>query len=481
MTQSLLAFNELAPGAQIGIQTSDRGVISGTAVAGGSSASSSPLAPQPTGLQGLSIIVDPANATGVATATGTSTATVDGSTGRVFNSWANLVAAWGTASPMFDTTTEIVFASGNVATDPIFFYPMSTKAIAVTIRAPLQLLANITLAGVVAKNRTAGANSPLVADLTAVFLVNSILVNTTRGNSVAHLFKNTAGTTWQLSQPFTPIAMPTTTLPSEVDTWANGDSVNVFSCINLFVTAWIPQLTAASFAGTANYANFYRVRLNVPAPAGTGILLGAVNLVESISVNAILPYGPANGVTGFVNHHWEVGGILAQSAQNCRIVGGVAGPGTAMGFMGRQHSIDGDFIAGGGLTFDGGLAVLGFVYIDVAETITGSGGSRVNFQNLFFGGHVVYGSAAANINARGFSRFFVSGTFTASWTFPLAISTGAQINGSSTGSSQSNGTPTVINGNIATTVANLDAAFGIAGFGGNAFKLGGAALNNVGQ
>jgi hypothetical protein len=145
-------------------------------------------------------------------------------------------------------------------------------------------------------------------------------------------------------------------------------------------------------------------------------------------------------------------------------------------------NIDGDFIARSTLSANSGVMTLGFVYLGsgAANNLVATA-ARLNFQTLFAGGHVVYGSPTSNINLHGNSYGqMVTGTYAAGWTAPELVTPGVQMNGVSTASSQNNANPTsVISGNIATTVANLDAAQGAAGFGGIAFKLGGASLSTA--
>lgn len=441
----------------------------------------SPLAPQPPTLQG-GLIVDPANVTGVASATGTGTATVDGVTGRVFNSWRNLVAAWGTVAPTFNVDTSIAFASPNVATDPIYFYPVSSTGVSIVIRAPLQsAAAGVVLAGVVAKNRAAGANALLQADLGATGIVQGrLLVNTSKGNSVAHVDTNVAANVWNLTQPLGPITPGGSARPAEVDTWANGDVVNVFSYITLIATAIVPTLSAASTTGSADTLSLFRITIAGTSALST-VILGGLQ-VEECSSSHGFALNIAQGRTNIWNHYFLTGaGIFESPCQRVEIIGGAIAAGGSLFHNGRQMNIDGDFIARSNIGVHGGALAIGFLYIGsgAASNVFASSG-RINFQTLFYGGHVIYGNAGANINLQGTSYAqMVTGTYAAGFTAPALVAPGVQLNDTSTGSSQDNGNPTtVIAGNIGTTVAALDAAQGAAGFGGVAFKLGGAAIGN---
>ena len=438
------------------------------------------LGEQPASLQG-GLIVDPANVTGVATDVGSGTASTNGVTGRVFNSWQALVNAWGTTAPVFSQNTVITFASANATTDPVIFYPQSRIPVTITLTAPLTLVATVALAAVVSKNRAAGANALLQADLGASAVAGSFLVNTTRGNSCAHVESLVAGTTWNISQPFAPVPVPINTgAPAEVDTWANTDSVQIFAyAFQVTIGAFIPNIMGAAINSSSGGGVIYRMKYG-GINALTGVELGGATCVESNSQRAhFLSPAQDNVFPRFINHFFQVGGITNFGYTSGTIIGGIVGAGTVLTLCGRNTVIDGDVIIRGTIGLDG-IVTVGFAYLGFnGECITISLG-RVIFTTSNYGGHVVYGAAGSFINVRGPSRANMSGSFAAGFTAPELITGGVRLNGVATGYNTDGANPATLRGGIATTVANLDAALP-GGFAGTAFNLGGSCITNGGQ
>ncbi len=136
-------------------------------------------------------------------------------------------------------------------------------------------------------------------------------------------------------------------------------------------------------------------------------------------------------------------------------------------------TVDGDFILGGAAFWSN--VQLGFVYLDGNLTLSG----RALFDTGAAGGHVIYGTAGKVMALRDAGHGLLTGTFTNGWTAPTLV-TGVTIDGATTASSiaYAANVGTIHNG-ITTSVANLDAAAGAAGFGGSAFNLGGSSVSSL--
>ncbi len=448
---ALLDFDELGVGAQVSLTTNDRGVMSGVAIPTPGSGGLTPLAPQPASLQG-GLIVDPANTTGVATAAGSATASVDGITGRVFDSWRNLVAAWGTTSPVFNVTTQIVFASSNVASDPIYFTPLSTAAITTNVFLQADL----------------GAAAGVVRGM--------LLVNTTRGNSVARVNALVAGTTWELSQPLAPVNPLAYAIPAEVDTWANGDVVNAFTLLSVTVTQIAPCLSGQGFGNVTPGVFWYR--MNALAVGSGSILCGQCAFVESTN-SSVVVVSPSNGQMHFQNHYMS-SAVINFTCQTTRVNGGLQGQFGSLTTRG-QLTIDGDFMVNGGVVPAGG-ATIGFIAFAAAGTNIRVEFGLLRFAAVSYGGTAIYGRVSADFVLEGSSvcKVVTGSSYAAQWFTTQLVASGVVLNNANNGCSSNDGNPvTVIASLILTTVANLDAPAGAAGFGGKAFKLGGACVTNL--
>jgi hypothetical protein len=429
------------------------------------------LAPQPAALTGT-IIIDPQNVSGVASDSNPPTATVATFTGPVFKSWAGLVAQWGTIAPVLNANTTIVFVSSHTDnTDPVVFWPIIGAAATVIIQgaAPTVVTAGVVLAGTTAKNRTAGANSLLITTLGATAAAGQLIENTTHA-SRAWAYKALGGNSFSITQPLVKtLGVPGTLAPAEVDTWANGDTVNLLTPIAINLVEFTPTLVDAAL----NKALVFQCTILDPLGVGTGECV----VGESVQLQEVRCQRFLCMLASFASQ--EV--VNVDSAGGTQQVGGTNSAPFFIGGCVRATSVfaaasypafDGDIILGGACVFFGG-ASFGLVFLDAGAKM--NGGILIG-QNIAYGAHVIYGSGANTINMQGTSHFGLSGSnFTATFTAPGLV-TGIQLNGAATGSSITGAG--AINQGITTTPAHLDAAAGAAGFGSNAFNFGGASCSN---
>jgi len=438
------------------------------------------VAPQPALLSGT-ILVDPQNASGVASNSSPPVATFAGFTGPIFRTYAGLVSAWGTYQPFFTTPPTIVFVSSHVDnSDPVVLNSTGAAPI-IRTSAPVVVSAAIALAGTTAKNRAAGANSPLITNLGATGAANQLVVNATHP-SVTWACKSLGANSFRMWQPLVAATPGGTVAPAEVDTWANGDSVSLNTLINVNVVS-IRHTPTTGFSGPT----LYRVSFFDPLGAGNSTVLldgtpGTITCMECSFQRTLHALGGFLGVN--LTNCLYIASLEIDDCAATLVGGGTTPTSSAVTLNAGLNglTIDGDFglsTAGGAPAFvqsGGATFVIAFMFLDAGFTVqTG----EVQLGTLFYGGHAIYGTAGNNINLTGQSRLFnASGTFVAALTAPGPVA-GINVNGAATASSANNAQPQVLQGGIATTPANLDAAQGAAGFGGLAFKLGGSSIANA--
>ena len=446
---------------------------------------------QPASLQG-NIFIDPQNVSGNA---GQGPA-FGGSALVPLSSYKALVALWGGTTAFINQNTLITFISAhNNNLDPIVADILLAQGATFGITTtPTVVATGVVLAGTVAKNRTAGANSLLQTNLGGSGATNQLVVNTTHA-SVAWNYKSLGAGAFSMCQPLVAGSVPPalqTTNPAEVDTWANGDTVNLLTplAINLVrltvtVLDWNTARTSA--------ATLYRVV--VFDPSGTNgqndCFLGPnIHVIESQFQKKIQsnPGSQGNGSS------WTSGAFGYPCFINCQFFGGIESIGgfritggniqgtSFLQLNGTNSNIDADTILTGIVSIAGGSLSLGFAALDSggANNLSLAFGGRIRCVTGAYGGHVIYGGAAAGSNiliGMGATLQNATGTYSAGYTFPTCIATGFLLDGvANVGQSHTGASPDVINSGITTTVANLDAAAGPAGFGGVAFNLSSGAL-----
>ena len=393
------------------------------------------------------------------------------------------------ASPSLSQNTVITFLSSHTdSTDPINLCPSLRAGSYVSLQGTAPGVTGATFTRNVTKSRAAGTNRLLSGSFSAGAPATGIMVqNTTAAKfSRAFVYTTAGGANWNLTQPLALQSVPTTVfVPAEVDTWNTGDTVNLLSLVAVNLVMFAPQVPDTS-AAVDNFAYLYQ--LDVFDPGGVGkdnVYLNASVMVQEVSFQRNVSLISAGNLSGSSLTHSS--GCL--NAFFKKFLLGNSGPQNAVLFtgggvatltqIGGRTQFDGDFVAGGGIQVWNGYSAMGLVFMDGGGLAFG--GSTVAFVTLQYGSTVTYGSATANWNFQDISsgRLQAGTSFTSAWTAPTMVSTGIQLNGASTGQSHTGASPDVINSAISTTVAHLDAAAGVAGFGGTAFNAGGASVSNV--
>lgn len=407
------------------------------------------------------IVVDPQNSTGLASNSNAGT-----SAGAPLLTFSEAVRRWGSSAPFIPSTVaslEVRFLSSHTDnSDPVFWTPSSAGPLVPFISATTPAGTAAVLGGVTAKSRAAGTNSPLIATLPAGTTVGTLVVNTTAGKaSRAYAKVSLGGGSWELSQPLAPQTIPQPGAPLEVNTWANGDTVQVIHQIAVNV-AYVSTVLGESNASFDNSLYLYNLQIFDPIGEGSSnFLMGSGVSIIECAVQRFLCNEFGCGLSG---------GNLQPSFQNMITMGG----GQLTGFVGNviggawetsgyslngcQLFIDGDFALDIAVNCGATTLALGFFYLGANLSLFGA--SEVNNLTGSYGGHALYGRAGAVLALNGRTRSEMStGTWAAGWTAPTLV-TGVTMNGGTTAQTHTNASPDVVTSGVTTSVANADAATG---------------------
>lgn len=419
--------------------------------------------------------IDPANSSGAASDNNTCT-----TSGAPCLTYAEIAARWGTYFPRLRQTTTFTWMSSHTdGTDPVIQNPYLENGASLFNNGTLVQTCTGTLAGVVAKNR----NTPqlLNATLPAGAAINQLIINTTHA-SRAWTYTSLGAGAFSISQPLVSQTLPHNFIlaGSEVDTWANTDAVTCNTLSNINFVQLYPTVTDLG-TGSAN-AGIYLQQIGVFAPFSTSDLVlinSQVRFFEVFSNKGIQTVLSTSNATNGVYNTDVLGNFQKQTCAqgSTAFVGGIArGP----QLSGCTVIIDGDAIAAAtnniiqGLSSTvAGVTGLGLVYIESGKSLQASAGATGIANNLSIGTPILWGPGNFRLvqtahvtypTGAGSTTFIQTGAFT--------------INGFTTACGHSNANnPDVINCAINITGANLDAAQGIAGFGGNAFIPGGGGIS----
>jgi hypothetical protein len=435
------------------------------------------------------LFVDPQNTSGAAS---------DAKTGRTAGAplltYAEVARRWGSTAPTLSVDTQIKFLSSHTDnSDPVSWSPMMLKGAIPSIIGTIATTAAVFTRSA-AKNRAAGANSALAGSFSAGAPAAGVLVHNTTAakDSRAFLYKTAGGANWTVCQPLVTQTIPQAALPAELDMWATNDTVELLALTAVNLIDFSPLIVDYNGAfDDLGYLQAITVfdpgGLNLsPVYIGTNVYCADVAFQRAIyanSTSASILTAQSWGPPVFANCFFG-GGLNWLGVSAAILYGGCwpANGGTALRLVGHAAqpantdvnlTIDGDFITGGAAFFSN--VQIGFLFLDGNLTCTGT----VIFDTAAAGGHVVYGTAGKTVSLRTCCRGLMNGTFTAGWTAPTLV-TGVTIDGATTANSIAYaGAVGTIHNAITTSVANLDAAAGAAGFGGNAFNLGGSSVSNL--
>jgi hypothetical protein len=362
-------------------------------------------------------------------------------------------------------------------TDPVNIMPYIENAAQITIVCPIdgttQIGTTVTLGSVTAKNRA--TPQLLQADLGVSGAISQFVQNTTIGkSSSAWVYKNIAGTVFSLSQPLTTPTLPNGAV-SEVDTWANTDTVNLYAPVSVNIVSLTPHFTDVNAAAN-NYLWVKNCALYDPGATFRALMTTGtpVSLTETIIQRQIF----ANG--------WGVG-VYSDRCVNCDVFGGIASL--------QSLNTNNGAVLDAGIwscpTSNGRLSISSpsmrdDIIFDQSPLLEGAASSSASTGVYIASGQVLAIDGEINGGSSiwwGPGAFLIRGTGRLGYTGTAVAAfkqTGAwTINGAATGNSlcTSAGVGTW---NMAITVnpTNIDAACGVAGFGGTVFGRGGAMIVN---
>lgn len=391
--------------------------------------------------------------------------------GSACKTYAEIAARWGTYSPRLRQSTTLTWLTSQPDnTDPIYFTPFAENDATPQIVCSLTQVASGTLGSVTAKNRA--TPQILQADIGASGAIHQLLIDTTAGGR-AWVYKNVAGTIFALSQPLAPAAAPPT-LPNgtEVDTFTNGDAFTLNTPVTIDLQLFAPTNGQYVTANNMGYVTNCTTR-QAATSRGATFVNSAVRFVESrLSQAAMFVYSQPSandnggcfncdansGISGGIVTGMTTGSGTGQLVMSAGIVSNLIG---AMQ-VAQDTIVQFAYTA----TTPGVNSTLGNVCIDTGANLNVSGS-----QLFVLSGSILWG--AGNIKTLGVGHI----TYTAGQGTATFINTGTRtIDGSATACSHTGAAPDVINCGINITGANLDAAAGAAGFGGNAFMPGGSGI-----
>lgn len=384
--------------------------------------------------------------------------------GSPLKTWKALVALWGTISPILRQSTTITFlTSQSDNTDPVIFQPVLANGAMCVISGTLTQVGAGTLGTITAKNRST-PQLLKAATLPAGAAADVIIVNTAKSSS-AIIYSSAGGGAWNISQPQNNVTAPFTSA-TEDDTWSTGNAVTLYTTTGVNIVS--VSATLADY-DAVNFNNFlYLQNLTIFDPSGAGddhaIIGDYVYLNNVISQKlGLFPRGAGDSTLLYVNASFRFGNTSLCPAPLLQFSGGIIGSSiistVASGFVFAN-----DVILAGQVNMKG-LNVLNNAYVDTGVTLFIS-------DNCTVANHV-WGPGSLEVDGCG-TLLYPSGANQAVAT--LLIKGGFKLNGLTTAFSvTSAGT---LHGGITISAANLDAAAGVAGFGGTAFLFSGAAISN---
>jgi hypothetical protein len=394
-----------------------------------------------------------------------------GSPGAPLKTFAEYTRRLGTNEPILKQSTTIRFLSSQPDnTDPVVFRPRIQNGAIVTIQGVPTVLATISLGGVVAKNRATA--QLLEATLGASGAQGLLLANTTHA-SRAWVYTPVAGTTFHLSQPLAPVAMPIgfSATPAEVDTWANLDSVQILQLpdVNLIqVEPIFEELNASITPGVLLYQLHSKSFGPLPTFDST-FINNFVTAVECSFQRAVSVHGAPNIDSPFIQTNCYFNYLFAQRQDGSDTQLSLFGGAIAKGLGCSSFLGDADLILGGLADVDGNLAQFGLVYIDTANILKVRGPTQ--FATLFYGSAALWGPGT--LNGQGSARM----GYTGSAVSIFLLTGGMQLNGAATAQAYSTAAGVgTWNGPRALSAAQLDATVAGGGFGGQAINPGGASI-----
>jgi hypothetical protein len=396
-----------------------------------------------------------------------------------------LVARWGTNANTIDVWVTLTWNSAqpDTTSDPIVWDPLVVGNGFAEITCALTQIASGTLFGVVAKNQGSGTiwQATLAAGLSAYTLVNDSTVP-----ARFWTYTLSSGTTWNVSQPVTPISLPwaNNLAPAEASI-ANGDGYTASVPVSINLIEFRPRFYDYNDAGPSQFQPGALQQVSIASNSAIGasqIFLGtAVVVSESVSARGFTFDSIVDSTRSLVSNSAVPQGIRGAGFFSSGLIvqSGIMGSsGQIFSSVLANAEIDRDVIVGGNTGVDHGL--LGAIYLPSGVTMFLTPGLdgyvEVGHTGPFYGpGKVqIQGSTRTDYGTA------AGGTGVAATTFEQ--SGGLSFAGDSTGCTQvGDGGAVTINCGIPLTTTNLDTCpASTTAFCGRAFQLTGGTIFNGG-
>ena len=439
--------------------------------------------------------VDPSNATGCASDsnTGTSATCGGGTVGPLLTFQQLNVQRWGCAGnpracPRLRQTTTITFLSSHTSNaDPVILYPSLEAGASLLVVGNLgatQQAATGTLTTVTAKNRATPQLLQSTHGFGTSLLSGQLVVNSTHA-SRAMVYAG--GSPAKFTQPLAVTTLPlatASTLPAEVDTWANGDTVTLYNLAAVDLVDLRPIV--ADYAAGAG-GGLYLSQLTTFDPAGVGndaVYVGPHVYAYDVRFDRgpFLVEEVQTDTYGIFSDCYDDGGFYGGPTvgQPLVITGGTwSSVSTNFTYTpGNAVALDGDFIFNPAVSSFAG-ARLGLVYLEAGRLISLTAGvSNVQKMGGGYASAILWGTGGLTVSGQ--ARMHYDGTQGGGAT-GMFLQTGAfSLDGGAGLCTTSNASTSLVAGNSSSggglTGAALDAACGTTGYGGIAFVLGGASI-----
>jgi hypothetical protein len=422
--------------------------------------------------------IDPANSTTCASDTNKtcSLATCGTAGDGPCLTYAQVAARWGTYAPRIRQATVVTFLSSQTDnTDPVIWKPYVENGGYTEIMAALPTAAQTgTLASVVAKNRA--TPQLLNATIGAGGVTGQLIVNTTHP-SRAFLYTNSAGNAWNMTQPLAPLTIPFNPFSAgtEVDTWANGDAFSVYTPYTVNIVDYEPTWVAGVTSVTGDSGFIYQTSVPATGQSPQINLNANVIVLDSVFNPTATVSSTDIGTQGFFeinvydtnSLYYSGPPVILNSIGSFFTIRG----GFQIVMAGQSVSISRDTIFGlgaSGFTVGLGNALLSNFYISATNVIAAYGITQVTAP--------VWGPGTLSAAGQGRIKYPSGGGAAAA----NLLTTSLQINEANTACSHTAASPDVVSCGITVSAANLDAAQGVAGFGGLAYVPGGGSITNLG-
>lgn len=386
-----------------------------------------------------------------------------------------IVARWGTQSPILKQATTINFLTdASTDGDPVILTPLIAKTGSISLIGTLQSVSwgSSTLGTVTAKSRSAGTQLQANLGQAASGAVGLLLQNSTHASiSWVDAAASNVGT---LTQPLVAAASPApgmTLTPAEVDTTATSDTFAIKQPTKAHVVVFEPTAYGGdgSFDGVFGFMQHIWVPDSQAVGASQAHFNHAVVVTESridrVTVTHDIDLN--NGaLAGFSNCYLNGSGFFAGVLVNA----GAVNTGAAFLSFFSSSIIDGDAYLHSQTLIEGPTnisngAATGLHLAWATGTVRVDVGAIALINNGSYSTRGLWGTYTVNVKPNAFLGYQTSAA-----TSFLATPT-LQLNGGTTGWSVTSAQPSVWNGGITVNVTNLDAAAGASGFGGSAVEF----------